>query len=172
VFALNKVSIKLKIDFYDLFKLNLILKASFLSLAIQNFHYLVHQIWSAWVTCANVSSFKKRISIFWFVLNLYSLVSFSHQNHAVGLGFVEKKKSKNSGRSELWSLGSASTAIFRVRLFDKRSTFLTKPTAWAWVCRKIFKTSGRYGQNLGSASHQRPERSQVPKCFTPVKHIK
>jgi hypothetical protein len=35
-----------------------------------------------------------------------------HQTYAVGLGFVEKKfKEFWPGRQELWSLGSASTAV-------------------------------------------------------------
>jgi hypothetical protein len=39
-------------------------------------------------------------------------------------GFCREKNSKNFGQAASRSLGSASTAVFRPRLIDKRSTFL------------------------------------------------
>jgi hypothetical protein len=59
---------------------------------------------------------KKNITGFSFALGGEGLggVNFSHQTHAVGLGFVERKILSilaGTEMQELWSLGSASTAV-------------------------------------------------------------
>ncbi len=43
------------------------------------------------------------------------------------------KKLNKSSVDLFRSLDTASTTVFRARLIDKRSTFLTKPTQWGKV---------------------------------------
>jgi hypothetical protein len=80
-------------------------------------------------TCDTSGLKKNYITGISFALRGWRGFNFSHQTHAVGLVFVDKKF------LELWQGRPA------LRL-------------------------------LGSASNQKPERSQVLKCFTSVKHPK
>ncbi len=71
---------------------------------------------------------------------------------------------------KFWSLGSASTAVLRPMLIDKRSTFLKKPTHWGSFCwEKISKNSGWDGQNFRSSSKPKTCEITGTQVFYPNK---